>query len=232
MCCRCIKECPYGFKALCADSLKLLDEMKRNDDNRRNDNVTHIVSSNEAVDLENARRLQRQPGDLWISKSSDVGCGRILDKISNCRKVLMLKVGAPVIVTKNIEGIAFNGARGTVVGLSEKEDITVKLDGYGLKKLNKVLFSRVDNGKVHTRMQYPILLAYALTVHRVQGLTLSRVSINARGMHCSMQFGVALSRATSPNHISISNLDWKSMKPMPSELETFLQTGETPPLVC
>ena len=72
--------------------MKLLDEMKKNQDARYNDSATLIAASNATVDLENARRIHRQAGDLWISKSPDVGCSRTLDKISNCRKVLMLKM--------------------------------------------------------------------------------------------------------------------------------------------
>ena len=69
-------------------------------------------------------------------------------------------------------------------------------------------------------------------MYRVERLTLSYVNIDAQGMHWAMQFGVALSRATSSKNVSISNLDWKLMKAIPSELHVFLQAGQTPPLVC
>ena len=131
--------------------MKLLDEMKKNQDARYNDSATLIAASNATVDLENARRIHRQAGDLWISKSSDVGCSRTFNKISNCHNVLLLKIGVPVLGTKDMESIAINGARGTIANLSDKKDITVKLNGARLVEFQKVIFSLFQEGRLHTR---------------------------------------------------------------------------------
>ena len=55
---------------------------------------------------------------------------------------------------------------------SPTNKITVKLNRAVLVKFQKVIFSRFQDGRLHTLTQYPVLLSYALTVYRVQGLTL------------------------------------------------------------
>jgi len=99
---------------------------------------------------------------------------------TNAAKTLVLKKGCPVILIRNISEGLFNGARGIVHSLQKDSPpviningkiITVpayKFDVYDMQK-NKVLASRI---------QYPIMLAFAMTVHRAQGQTLQYVDVD------------------------------------------------------
>jgi len=55
-------------------------------------------------------------------------------------------------------------------------------------------------------MQFPLRLSFALTVHKAQGLTLERVSVDCWSMHQYGQIAVALSRATAKKGLQVKNL--------------------------
>ena len=112
---------------------------------------------------------------------------------------LRLKRGARVMVTRNLsddgELIAANGATGTVEDFSFDGSINVVLDGGREIQITKHIFHfdpmRPESGKV---TQYPLRLAYAMTIHKSQGLTLDRAMIDIRAAREPGQAYVALSR--------------------------------------
>lgn len=71
---------------------------------------------------------------------------------------------------------------------------------YHFKKYSKKL--RKDIG---CRIQLPLKLCFAITVHKAQGMTLKRVSIDCRHMFQYEQLVVAISRATKKKGLQILN---------------------------
>ncbi len=116
---------------------------------------------------------------------------------------LALKVGARVMVTANIisfEGgdlVAVNGQCGTVAEM-EMDTVHVALDGGRTIALDKRKWTydpqREDSGQM---LQIPLRPAYALTIHKSQGLTLDRAHIDIRAAREPGQAYVALSRLRS-----------------------------------
>ena len=80
-----------------------------------------------------------------------------------------------------------------------------------------------DRGTTHTRSQFPLMLAWAVTVHKAQGLTLRRATYNAGDSesHCGVTF-VAMTRVRHPLHIAFS--------PMPDEQRLTSEIAEKPSL--
>nr|MBP6432831.1 helix-turn-helix domain-containing protein [Ferruginibacter sp.] len=121
---------------------------------------------------------------------------------------LILKEGAQVMFLKN-DAIAkryFNGKIGVVKNLTQ-EKIIVDCDGEEIMvgkevwENSRYALNRAD-GKLEQEVlgtfeQYPLRLAWAITIHKSQGLTFEKVMIDAGSAFSSGQVYVALSRCTS-----------------------------------
>jgi ATP-dependent DNA helicase PIF1 len=157
----------------------------------------------------NVRRLHALPGEessfewdvvQWRNPKKDEDDDAMLDQASSKARyprVLTLKEGARVCMLNNDpNGSWVNGSTGEVVSFSE-ERVVVKLDrGYevDVRSVNEEIFSSAGKEPDLTISQFPMMLAWALTTHKAQGMTLDRVGIDLDNhFACGMTY-VALSR--------------------------------------
>jgi len=124
---------------------------------------------------------------------------------------LILKAGAQIMFIKNDTGEErryFNGKLGTIARI-DKDNIDVRLEGSGniitIEKeiwknirytLNKDT-AEIEEEELGSFEQYPIRLAWAITIHKSQGLTFERAIIDTGDAFAPGQAYVALSRCTS-----------------------------------
>ena len=128
---------------------------------------------------------------------------------------LTLKVGAQVMFIKNdVNGEYYNGKIGHVVAL-DKENIKVRCIGesndidVGMQEWENAKYSiNPETHEIETEVQgvfrqYPLRLAWAITIHKSQGLTFDRAIIDAGHSFAPGQVYVALSRCRSLDGIVI-----------------------------
>ncbi|GMI36759.1 hypothetical protein TeGR_g6905 [Tetraparma gracilis] len=184
-----------------------------------------LYCTNRDVDSENASRLAQLPGDEVLYRAEDQykivvdykGDGRL--KISEqmnprASEFLRLKLLAQVILTMNMPELSLvNGSRGIVVGF-QRETVhpnsstvpVVKFDnGLELVMEKKPFTKRLSNGNELSRKQFPLRLAWALTIHKSQGQTISKCIVDVANVFSSGQGYVALSRVSNSEGLWIKN---------------------------
>jgi len=132
---------------------------------------------------------------------------------------LILKIGAQVMFVKNDlspEKLFFNGKIGMVEDF-EEDCIVVKCPGdelpiyVGKAEWQNMRYTldedtkELDETVIGTFTQYPLRLAWAITIHKSQGLTFDRVVIDAKAAFAHGQVYVALSRCRTLNGIVLSS---------------------------
>lgn len=130
-------------------------------------------------------------------------------RFTNAPKNLLLKEGAPVLLIRNISHGLFNGTRGKVHTLKKDCPPVIEVDGklITLSHYKFELYDREQKKVLATRMQYPIMLSFAMTVHRAQGQTLEFVDVDCASFFAAGQLGVAIGRVKSKNGLRVRNLN-------------------------
>jgi len=176
---------------------------------------TYLFGKNIQADSMNREKLFKLDGQealyFWnITNHKNVHEKR-LDTWSKSLPVLdclHIKVGAPVIFTVNQWGKYVNGQRGVIVSMDEEDivvrsngrDITITQHDFEMTELNS---DALEPEVVATISQYPIKLAYAITIHKSQGMSLESLVCNLDNLFAPSQLYVAISRAIEPKLLKI-----------------------------
>jgi PIF1-like helicase/Helix-turn-helix domain/HRDC domain/Helicase len=170
------------------------------------ENFITLTSHNKQSDLINSTELERLfTGTFTYTAAVE---GDFPENLFPVEASLILKEGAQVMFLKNdtIQKRYFNGKIGVVKSL-ETDSIVVACDGFDITvsketwENTRYTLNRND-GKLEqeslgTFTQFPLRLAWAITIHKSQGLTFEKVMIDAGAAFSSGQVYVALSRCTS-----------------------------------
>jgi hypothetical protein len=160
---------------------------------------TKLYTHNADVDTINFIELQKISGtekkfDMYSKGRTNLI--EILKKSCLASQELRLKVGAKVMFVKNNSEKGFvNGTQGEVVGFSSNGDPIVEtLDGREIE-VSHDSWRIEEEGKVKAEItQYPIRLAWAITIHKSQGMSLDYAEIDLSKTFTYGMGYVALSR--------------------------------------
>ena len=151
----------------------------------------------------------------------------LLNKINKdcpAKDKLLLAINAQVILIKNInidKGLV-NGSRGIITDISESF-ITVKFLN---SKEEQIYISEwtIKEGKYRiTKLQFPLKLAYALTIHKSQGTTIDFVETDISN-NAIFEYGqvyTVLSRCKSLDGLKINKFDKEAIKTHPKVLKYY-----------
>lgn len=168
-----------------------------------------LTTHNRTATAINDRRLADLPSETFIFEAEIEG--DFPPSAYPADVSLQLKKGAQVMFVKNDVGVNrrfYNGLIGTVTSLSEDKICVLPLGGGNLIEVTPMEWENtryavnettgnVMQETVGTFRQYPLQLAWAITIHKSQGLTFDRAIIDATHSFAAGQTYVALSRCRS-----------------------------------
>lgn len=185
-----------------------------------NDDFTLLCGINQKVDAINSRKLAQLFGkevefrgvlEVYKAEFNDNEKLQKWVKSLNIHERLVLKVGARVIFcVNNYEADYFNGEQGEVVGFVSEDGVRrvrirkdsgveITLAPYTFYLQN---FADEDE-RVASFAQFPVKLAYAITIHKSQGMSIRRLVCDIDHIFENGQLYVALSRAIEPQNLHI-----------------------------
>ena len=196
-------------------SEKVLGHLKSRHNKKTDLNIepTRLHSHNVDVDSENERELAKIDGKVFeyeVYSKGNPNLVEVLKKSCMAPAILKLKIGAKVMFVKNnFEAGYANGSLGVVIACDEpfsyEPKITVKLLNGKIVNVEPASWRIEDGGKVKAEIvQYPLRLAWAITVHKSQGMSLDCAEIDLKKAFEKGMGYVALSRVKSLSGLCIS----------------------------
>jgi ATP-dependent DNA helicase PIF1 len=189
---------------------------------------TILLSYKAEVEQLNNDKLKELQGEEYVYKAQDYttrNCDDLLATMAPA--VLRLKVGAQVMCTRNIDiemGIC-NGTRGVVVSCTS-DTVSVMFDNGLTDEFGYQTWEIENQTFTARRMQIPFILAYCLTIHKVQGCTISLAVLDlGSSIFSPAQAYVALSRVRNYASLYLSNFRPESIFADNKAIEFYEKMG-------
>ncbi len=207
---------------------------------------TFLFGKNETASQHNKNQLSYIDGEEFVKEVQVVKHIKSVQEMevqrfindSRMEKELHLKIGAPVLFTRNAWNY-FNGERGVVVNVDEtyvyvqKSDAkVVKLEvveqskkRWVQKKIEGVM--QMVEESLFSVYQFPIKLAFAITIHKSQGMSITDLIIETNEIFAPSQFYVALSRSSNPSRLTLiaPRCQWHELIYVNAKALAFVKKG-------
>ncbi len=189
-----------------------------NQDEVYRDEPTYLYGRNLEVEQTNRAKIDELDSDETILFANIEMFGNVHEKkLLGWKKMLpiseqlTLKVGVPILFTVNKWGKFVNGERGTLHAIEEnhliveKEEVFVKVERHDFDLLDMTIKpdGTIETISLATLSQFPLKLAYAVTIHKSQGMSIDNLVCNVDNIFAPSQFYVAISRAINPKTLKI-----------------------------
>lgn len=179
---------------------------------------TYLFGRNAEVEQTNRAKIDELESEETILFANVEMFGKVHEKrlvswksMLPISEQLTLKEGAPVLFTVNKWGKFVNGERGILRKIEEdhliveKEEAYVRVERHEFDLLDMLVHNdgTIELTSLATLSQFPLKLAYAVTIHKSQGMSIDNLVCNVDNIFAPSQFYVAISRAIDPKHLKI-----------------------------
>ncbi len=180
---------------------KIVDILRSRFNKKAEFESTKLYSHNRDVDAENEAELIKIPGKISEYEMQERGKRHLVESLKKsclAPETLRLKVGAKVMFVKNnFEADYVNGTLGTIIKCGF-EEIRVKTLSGNVIDVERETWRIEEEGKSKAEInQYPLRLAWAITVHKSQGMSLDTALVDLSNSFEKGMGYVALSRVRS-----------------------------------
>ncbi len=177
---------------------------------------TLLRSTNREVDEINERELAalceetgQTPVALRVNSKLPSKRTESLCKTYMIPESVQIAIGAQVMVTFNVSRFVVNGTLGIVKEIKENAVVITLPNGINTE-ISYVGFKNPDAEDVYTEIDMftymPLRVAYAISIHKSQGMTIPLLEVDAGSIFVSGQLYVAISRATDMKGLIVKNL--------------------------
>lgn len=213
---------------LTPDVLRILRSRYRAQDTKEGISPVIVYTHNADVEAVNNRKLDEMEGKPKVFESIDEGEPGPLETIrKNCLAPaeLRLKVGAQVMLLKNVnplDGLA-NGSIGKVVSFQPETGMpVVKFQRGGILTMEVHTWEiKAGDDVLASRTQIPLRLAWAITAHKSQGMTLDKIQVHLDKAFEYGQAYVALSRSRTLEGLFIESTKRGCIKAHPDAVNFY-----------
>lgn len=180
--------------------------------------LTELHTVNIDVDSLNEAKLQQLEGDEISYEQTITGAESYVESLQRsvlAPKVLRLKEGALVMAVKNSPERKYaNGSIGTVVGFEPGTEYPIIEFRNGKEVImTPDSWEQRDGDKKRASItQIPLRLAWAITVHKSQGMTLDAARIDLRKAFVEGMGYVALSRVKNVNNLYLAGINQMALR--------------------
>ncbi len=185
---------------------------------------TKLFTHNIDVDVINNRHLdiiEGEPQEYHMIWKGSQHLADTLKKSCLSPEKLILKVGARVMFTKNhMEGTYVNGTLGVVHKFNSFNEPVVRTTSGTMIDVTPVSWQIEEEGKVKAEItQFPLRLAWAITVHKSQGMSLDAMEVDLSKSFVHGMGYVALSRVRSLGGMKLLGFNEKALQVDPEVSE-------------
>ena len=183
---------------------------------------TRLYTHNADVDAVNSAKLAQLPGKVYKFQMQGKGRKPLIEGLAkNCLspELLELKEDAMVMCTKNnFEAGYVNGTLGRVVRFDEGYPVIETTEGKEIL-MKTTTWEMAEDGKILASIeQLPLRLAWAITVHKSQGMSLDAAEIDLSKAFVYGQGYVALSRVRSLDGLKVLGMHPNALRDDPKDI--------------